>query len=232
MLKQLTYRQVLRMTAVVFVIFEIILFPLIQIPPADISSAASYVAIVLVALFALITWRGERDGHIIRLGILFTLLADTYMVIYERMLEGVMCFILVQACYFAYLLVREERKIVKLWNIYSRIVLMSLLVISAFLVLGDDVDALAISSVVYYGNLIANTVFAFLRFREERIFAIGLFLFAMCDLTIGLDALFIDYLHSYALSGVFNYPYANIPWIFYQPSQVLIGLRLYSKIKA
>ena len=73
MLKELNYKNTVKISAWIFVILEIILFPLIQIPPADISAVSSYMAIVLVAVFALVTWRGERDGHLIRLGILFIL---------------------------------------------------------------------------------------------------------------------------------------------------------------
>lgn len=228
--QDLNYRKFVKVSAVLFVALEIILFPMIQIPPADISAAASYVAISLVALFAAVIFRGEQDGHFIRLGILFTLFADFFLVLLDdRLLEGVLCFIVVQGCYFIYLLVREDRTFVRRLNVYSRIALSLILVIATFLVLGMDTDALAVASVIYYGNLILNMVFAFLRFREEKLFAIGLALFAMCDLCIGLDVLFSSYLNSDVLSAIFSFPYMNVSWVFYQPSQVLIGLRLAQK---
>ena len=135
-----------------------------------------------------------------------------------------------QACYFAYLFVREKRERIRVANAVSRVALSLVLVVSAFIVLGEDTDALAIVSVLYYGNLIANAVFAFILGREERIFAIGLVLFAMCDLCIGLEVLCSNYLGSHAMDFAYG-AYLNLPWVFYQPSQMLIGLRLLPKVK-
>ena len=101
----------------------------------------------------------------------------------------------------------------------------------SIVILKDKVDALTLASVIYYANLVSNVIFAFVRYGEEKLFAYGLLLFAMCDLCIGLDVLFSDYLKSEVLSAVFRFPYANVPWIFYQPSQALIAMRLYQKIK-
>ena len=228
---ELDYPRLVNRCAIAFVLLEIILFPLIQIPPADVSAVCSYLAIILVVLFGFLCLGGDKDGHVIRLGLIFTLVADTFLVLLDdRLLEGVLSFIVVQACYFVYLVIREDRRNVRLLNIYSRLALMTVLVIAAFLVLGEDADALAIASVIYYGNLVMNAVFAFARFKEEKIFAIGLVLFAMCDLCIGLDVLFDSYLNSDALSGIFSYPYLNVSWIFYQPSQVLIAMRLWQKV--
>jgi hypothetical protein len=100
------------------------------------------------------------------------------------------------------------------------------LIAVAALVLGSDLDALAVVSVIYYSNLLVNVVFAFADFGREPLFAIGLLLFAMCDLCIGLDVLLSTYLNSGVLSAFFSFPYINLSWIFYQPSQVLIAMQL------
>ena len=212
--------------ALVFIVLELACFPMIHLGRDGADVVGCYLAIVLVALFALVTLWGERDGHIIRLGIGFTLVADYFLVIAANSeLEGVISFIAVQACYFAYTLVRETRTKVRYVNIASRIFIVVGLTITAFLVLGEDTDALAIASVIYYGNLVANAVFAFLLGKRDRIFAIGLVLFGMCDIWIGLEVLFSSYLDSNLMDFVYNANY-NLPWVFYQPSQVLIGLRL------
>ena len=82
---------------------------------------------------------------------------------------------------------------------------------------------------IYYGNLVANAVFAFLLGRRDRIFAIGLVLFGMCDIWIGLEVLFSSYLDSNLMDFVYNANY-NLPWVFYQPSQTLIALNLLGKV--
>ena len=216
--------------SVAFILIEVALFPLIQLLPSDGSAFFAYISIVCVALFALLTVRGERNGHLIRIGIFFTLLADYCLVLADdAYLEGVLFFICVQVAYFAYLYVVEERARVRFYNLTSRVALSVVLVLVTFLVLGSDTDALAIVSVIYYGNLLANVVFAFLRFREERTLAIGLLLFAMCDLCIGLDMLLGTYLDLDVAGSIFYSAHHNLPWVFYQPSQVMIGLRLSEK---
>ena len=225
-MKVFNFEKFTRVAAIVLVALELMCFPMIHFGSGGVDVVGCYLAIVLVALFTLVTIKGDRVGHLIRLGIAFTLVADYFLVIAaDSQLEGVIAFIAVQVCYFAYTLVREKRTRVRRINIASRAVLMVGLVIAAFAVLGEGADALAIASVLYYGNLVANAVFAFLLGKRERIFAIGLVLFALCDIWIGLEVLFSSYLGSDLMNFVYSSNY-NLPWIFYQPSQVLIGLRL------
>ena len=180
---------------------------------------------------AFITARREWRSYLIRLGLLFTLVADYFLVVdSEMLLEGVIAFTLAQAAYFAYLLTVEHRVRVRNANVVSRVAISIVLVLAAILVLGASVDALAIASVIYYSNLVINAVFAFVADRRERTLAIALVLFAMCDLSIGLGVLFDTYLRSDALDFIFNSGF-NLAWIFYQPSQVLIALRTYQKMK-
>jgi uncharacterized membrane protein YhhN len=223
-LKKFTATDIL---AFLFVAFEIAVFPLIQFTPGDVSAVWSYIAIVLVGVMALLTFRRGALDNLIRVGILFTLIADYFLVLDgEKQLHGVLAFICVQAMYFSYLFTKEKRASVRKINLLSRIFVSLALVFATFIVLGKDTDALAIASVLYYSNLVLNAVFAFALGREERIFAIGLVLFAMCDLCIGLEVLFNSYLNSDAL-GFFYGANINLPWIFYQPSQVLIALNLH-----
>lgn len=225
------YQMVVKISAIVFIILEALLFPIIQFTPWRVSAVASYSAIILAAVFALISMKGERGGHLIRLGIAFTLVADCFLVLLDDSeLQGVIAFIAVQICYFVYLVLREGRMSVKLANLSSRVLLSAVLVVLAFIVLGKDTDALSIVSVIYYGNLVTNVIFAFLLGREERLFAIGLLLFSMCDLCIGLETLFTSYLDSDALDFFYG-KYLNLPWVFYQPSQMLIALHLGEKIQ-
>lgn len=218
-----------KILAVLFILFEAILFPLIQLTPVDVSIISSYLAIILVVLFALFVCKSKGAGHFVRLGLIFTLIADYFLVICEdAQLQGVLFFIVVQLAYFIYLFMREERTAVRRANTIIRTSLSLVLIVAAFAVLGEDTDALAIASVIYYGNLVVNMIFAFILGREERIFAIGLVLFAMCDLCIGLEVLFSSYLNIDA-SSIFYGDHLNLPWVFYQPSQVMIALGLYFK---
>ena len=213
--------------ATVFVAVQLMLFPLIQFTPADPSAFWSYVSIILVVAMGFIAFDCEASGYFIKVGLVFTLVADYFLVIdTERLLEGVIAFIFVQAAYFAYLFVNESQRVVRVVNVASRLTISLVLTVAAFFVLKEDTDALAIASVLYYANLIINAVFAFMLGKRARVFAIGLVLFAMCDLCIGLEVLFSQYLASDALSFFYG-ARLNLPWVFYQPSQVLIAMYLY-----
>lgn len=220
-----------KISAAVFAAAQVVLFPLIQTTSGDVSSFYSYLSIILVGLFALITIGYTEEYHLLRLGILFTLVADFFLVVcYDRELEGVIAFIFVQAAYCAYLVLAEKRRCVRRANVLTRLALSAALVITASAVLGEDTDLLAIASVLYYGNLLTNTVFAFVLGKSDRVFAIGLLLFCMCDLCIGLEVLTDVYLDSDAFSFVYGRN-LNLPWVFYQPSQTLIGIQMLKKKK-
>ena len=217
---------VLDIIVAVFVVAQIAIFPLIHFTPWPVSAFWSYTAIILVVIMAFLTASGDRRGDLIRLGLIFTLVADYFLVVDgDKLLEGVVAFIFTQAAHFAYLISVEHRRSVRIASIVSRVAAPLVLIAAAFAVLGDSTDALAIASVIYYSWLIINAVFAFLRGRSELTLAIALVLFAMCDLCIGLQVLFDTYLSSDALDRLFSTG-LNLSWVFYQPSQVLIALRL------
>ena len=212
-----------------FLLAQIVLFPLIQFTPGGVSGNMSYLAIIIVALFALFACKCTGTAHFIRFGIFATLAADYFLIIAEdAQLEGVLCFIVVQLLYCFYLIFSESRIGVCTFNTTLRIALSVLLVVFAFALLGEDTDTLSIVSVIYYANLISNIVFAFMLGKGNRLFAVGLVLFAMCDLCIGMQVLSEDYLDNNALSFFYS-DMLNLPWVFYQPSQVLIALSLFFK---
>lgn len=216
---------------ILFVLFEMLIFPQIQFTPGDVSAVWSYVSIILCVIMAFIFFDSGRVDHLIRAGLVCTLVADYFLVLDgDKLLHGVIAFTFVQAAYFVYLYLREEKKALRMANVISRTVVSLCLVIVAFIVLGEGTDALAIVSVLYYANLVINTVFAFTQGKRERIFAIGLLLFCMCDLCIGLEVLFSTYLGSDALDFFYG-AHLNLPWVFYQPSQTLIALTMWYKIR-
>ena len=221
------YNKVMKIALFVFVAFQLLLFPQIQLTTAYVSRISSYCAIALVVLFAFLCYRGLPGVWFIRVGLVFTLVADTFLLLCKDAdLNGVLTFIVVQMAYFVYLVVSEERSTLRHANILTRLIISLILLMVVFAVLGDGADTLSIASVIYYGNLVTNTVFAFARGRKERWFAWGLLLFCMCDLCIGFETLFSSYLGSNALDFFYS-DTLNLPWVFYHPSQVLIGISLY-----
>lgn len=218
-----------RLSLLLFLVLEIALFPKVQESTAYVWSYMAYLSVVLVALFTLFACRCKGAAHLVRLGLLLTLAADYFLVIeYNSHLLGVEIFLLVQLAYFLYLLFREERASVRFANFLTRILLCGVLLFAAYVTLGGDADTLSLVSAVYYANLLTNIFFAFMLGRKEMIFAIGLTLFALCDLCVGIESLAYFYLDT-DISRFFYTDSFNLSWLFYQPSQVLIALSLYFK---
>ncbi len=135
MLKSLKKFTATDISAFLFVAFEIAVFPLIQFTPGDVSAVWSYIAIVLVGVMALLTFRRGALDNLIRVGILFTLIADYFLVLDgEKQLHGVLAFICVQAMYFSYLFTKEKRASVRKINLLSRIFVSLALVLVTFIV--------------------------------------------------------------------------------------------------
>ena len=218
-----------RLSLLIFLALEIALFPKVQESTADVWSYTAYLSVILVVIFAIFVCRCKGAEHFIKLGLLLTLVADYFLVIEGNShLLGVETFLLVQLAYFVYLLFREERASVRLANFLTRVLLCALLLSAAYIILGEETDTLSLVSVVYYANLLTNILFAFMRGRKEMIFAIGLTLFALCDLCVGIESLAYFYLDT-DISRFFYSDTLNLSWMFYQPSQVLIALSLYFK---
>ena len=102
--------------------------------------------------------------------------------------------------------------------------------IATVLVLGESADALALVSMFYYANLIANLIFAFADFRRQWLMAFGFLLFLFCDTIIGF-AMIGPYFTIPADSFIrkFFYPGFDLAWAFYLPSQMLLSVSLLPK---
>ena len=227
---RIIYKKAADIGAIILIALELVLFVLMHLRVGGMTSYWQYSAVLLAFLFSLFSIKGEHRGHLVVLGLAFTLVADYFLVLRgDAQLGGVIAFCFAQLAYLAYIFLTDDRKGIRLTNILTRVGLCTLLIIAAYAVLGDGVDALAVASVIYYSNLAVNTVFAFLLGKKGRVFAIGLVLFAACDLLLGLGILGDAYLDTDAFDFVFGY--FNLPWVFYQPSQVMIALSVYSKIQ-
>ena len=135
-----------------------------------------------------------------------------------------------QICYFLRLYTYDENKTRKIFHILARIAASAIAIVATLTVLGSAADAVAIVSMFYYANLITNIVFAFVEFKKNSIFAIGLLLFAMCDALIGF-AFIDDYITVSPDSVIYKiiHPGFDLAWAFYLPSQALLSISLLPK---
>ena len=239
----------LRAVALIFVLFESVMFYLIHIERLDTELNLHYACIIAAAIFSWLTLiielvtakangKSAKDillskttGNMIRIAMLFTLLADYFLVAIPvaKHTEGVVLFLGTQLFIFLHILFNEKDKKFRIANIVSRILLMLIITIVALIILGESVNALAIISVIYYANLCVNAVFAHRSGRGGILLTVGLILFGLCDINVGLSALNDMYVGGFPegslLYNILNTE-ADLIWIFYIPSQTLIPLTL------
>ena len=162
-----------------------------------------YLGIFLCFLFAFLNKKKYISN-----ALLFTLIADYFLLIKdEHYLIGVSSFLLVQTIYFFYLknnnceLFKKVRVL-----IYALILTFSIIF---------KLDVLYFLVLIYFSTLVLNTVSSFTS-RDLRIFSIGLTLFILCDVSVGLFNI-LPYGRVYLIVSL-------LMWVFYLPSQVLISL--------
>lgn len=235
--------------AVLFIAFEVLMFYLIHIEKAELGFNLHYACIIAAAAFSWLTLiielatakdNGESvseillsksRGNLIRIAMLFTLLADYFLVAAKKTdnLAGVTVFLGTQLFIFLHILANEDSKKAAMANIIIRAALTAVIIAVALIILGEDADTLAIISVIYYANLCTNAIFAHRIGRGGVVLTIGLILFALCDINVGLSALNSLYVDGFP-EGSFLYKLMNsdmdLIWIFYIPSQTLIPLTL------
>ena len=200
----------------------LILYGLILFADAPVDMYSAFSSIVLCFAYGL--FRGKKTDPWMLAALACTLCADYCLVLCgrEQRLLGMVFFLGVQSFYGIRLHLWAKSKI--LW--IARILLILAAMGAALLVLGENVDALALISLCYYANLICNIVASFTRFSKNPLLPIGFVLFAVCDTVIGLQVMSESYIPLAADSWLRQVLFVdiNLPWLFYLPSQVLLAL--------
>ena len=164
------------------------------------------------------------SDKLLTLALLFTCFADYYLVICNpiEQLSGMVFFLTVQFLYAVKLYENNKSK----GLLITRIVATALAPLVVLLVIGNKTDALSVISVCYYVNLIFNIISAFMSFNKNRLFAIALVLFLICDTVVGLQVAAGGYLDIAEGSLIYKIIFSgfNLAWLFYLPSQALMAL--------
>ncbi len=171
-----------------------------------------YAGILICLLLAF--WYALHGGDkLVPFALLFTAAADSFLLVLDRFYAlGIFIFLFAQATY----LIRLRLKTGRAW--ISLRLGVPLLIALVFYWL-DLLSPLNLLVALYFSQLLINTFLAWsLPGRRWRLFALGLSLFVLCDLCVGIHntyGMFPSQLYHFSSYGM---------WLFYLPSQVLITL--------
>lgn len=211
------------MITALFFAAELVLYGLILTQGGSALVWSSFGAIALCFLYSL---KG-KGSRFLKTGLLCTVFADFCLVVCSpvQRLWGMAFFLCAQSAYALHLHRQKKSKPI----LRLRQLLLIIIVLVTVLVLRGKTDALALISVCYYVLLITNMIHAFA--AGDRLFAVALCLFILCDTVIGLQVAAGAYLPIAEGSGLYRIIFMNfnLAWFFYLPSQVLIAKRTWSK---
>ena len=212
-----------------FIVAEIVLSVLIHKIHGEVNTIVSYAAVVFACLFAVLFAERTKVYFFTQAALVMTVLADYFLVILPEIKQfpAMVFFSIAQIAYFARIYVSTEKKRMRVFHCVLRLEVVVFAVILTFIVLRHMIDAVSVISMFYFANLIVNIIFAFAQFKKNYLLAVGLLLFACCDVLIGFSFLG-NYLE--IAPGSFAYklahPGMNLAWVFYVPSQTLLALSL------
>ncbi len=206
----------------VFLLIEIVLYILILTTGGRFLAFCCYTSIVICFIYALTNF--SRRNALVIAALACTLGADFCLVVMssQEKLFGMIFFLAVQLIY-AVKLNRETRSNKLL---FVRVILTLSAIAAVFIVLKEKADALSMISIAYYANLAVNIIESFTQFKKNKLFAIGLVLFLLCDTVIGLQTAAGAYLTISENSLLYKMIFMDflLSWFFYLPSQVLISM--------
>ena len=213
---------------VIFSAIEIGLLISVLVCKGNAVPALQFTSIVLAFSFSLIFLNFKKGQYITQLALLFTVIADVFLVLARPQNQSVAMtsFSITQVLYFTKLLKETESKKVRLSNLITRIVAIVVIEVTTLFVLGEKADFVSLISMFYFINLILNMIFAFVNFKKNPLFAIGLLLFMFCDIFIGLQCAIGVYIDIPSTSIIYKITFSpfNWAWLFYIPSQALLSI--------
>lgn len=190
----------------------------------DIGCYSVIIAGVILSLIFTIKLKNKLY-YLIFLAQIFTLIADTFLVIVDDYyIVAMFSFCFVQLFYYLYILLSTNQKD-KYHKIFLYIRLISIILLSIISVIVVEFDLLVIVSLVYFSQLFFNTIESLFTFKQNPFLSIGLFLFMLCDICVGFYNL-VDIFDIASTSIIYKIAYAKVDlvWIFYHPSQVILSL--------
>lgn len=208
-----------RVLSYLFIAVEAVLFctfVTMDIMRLDGENIVKFIAITLVGVMGLMAGK-QKDNAVVTAALVFTVCADVFLILIGNYIAGVCVFIIVQTCYTIRFSFMSGKPLVG--ELLKRL-LPGLILGTTAGVLLDSVD---IGITVAYASCFAvNFAHGFeLQIynpspRHLR-FAIGIILFACCDICVGIHNLQPSFFTEAMIRNA-----EVMTWIFYLPSQILI----------
>ena len=215
-----------------FVLAELTLGILLQILSGAAVVWCSYSAVLLACAFAFLFFSKTNAYFFTQAALLATVCADYFLVLRgaEQKLVAMLFFSATQLCYFGRIYLAEKKGKCHTVHGFLRILVPVLTLLITLWVLGSGADGVALVSMFYFANLTLNVIFSFMLREKPPLLAVGLLLFACCDVFVGLS-LIEGYLPLTPGSLIYRlaHPGFNLAWMFYVPSQALLALSLSKK---
>ncbi len=190
----------------------------------------------IILCFVAVFWFYARESMtldivLLRCAFLFTLISDLCILMLDFYYLGLITFCIVQLLYLIRLNCWRKKQGIHsaLWILILRNVLFAMAITGILITLKISLGGLVLISIFYFVSIFFNTVDA-IRIHSSvpkiqyKLYAIGMVLFFLCDLNVGLFNL-SDYIQIEESWFHKVYEFATIAmWMFYLPSQVLISL--------
>ena len=161
---------------------------------------------------------------------LFLISSDYFILIMDSYTLGVCTFLGVQLCYLRVLLENAPKySSVSVFRKVGKNLLLSVICLQLFWAISIQVDGTLIVATIYFITFVGNLLMALKKSQGtrrglDRLFAIGLFLYFLCDINVGIFNL-ASYMDTTGALLSKLYQFATIGmWLFYLPGIVLITL--------
>lgn len=162
------------------------------------------VACLCCAAFSFFFCTSKKDWVWLNAGLLFTVISDYFLVLYDMHLPGVAVFCFTHYCY-----------AMRVMNVSLKVAARVFFVLLLWVVVLFSTSALYVLAGTYAVLFVASL---WLNYRHRnkpngKIILVGLILFMLCDINVLL----------YNVPG--NFPFAqSLIWVFYLPSQMLLAV--------
>lgn len=188
------------------------------------SIGLKYLTVILCFVMSLLIGsdrHSKKDKFLVQLARLFTLIADYFIVLFDEYKFGVFFFCLVQIAYIIRHSIMEKKKHK---NFVFLIVALMLALLMSLNINIIKIERNLVILTLVYASLLTTSLYCAISTinrghyskQDSWIIAIGMFLFFMCDLNVGL----FNIIKKESIKFFVGF----LIWLFYLPSQLLLTL--------